>query len=280
MNFILKPKSIIIFTILALIIPTIHSETIATMDGYWSLTGEITNTNPYTVFVAVPDKTEYTAKSLKSSKDFLKVSLNDELNNSPTGLVFYNTVLNGKKGFWIPPYTTVKIKAIGLFNYTLSADESQTNYDVAGPALVDTTKVLYLKQVFPIYKKGIMPNNFKLYVRGSIKKSDSIDTLSLIMPAPLVIKNYYKFDKVIGTHDIDVWIDSYNKYIDKHKKIKYKQNPELYNNIDDALVPKMDNDFGMDIKLKTFDVPAMVFTTSSSEPIDYGYVMYWDNNHN
>ena len=261
------------------LIPTVFAEnTISNIDSHWTLTGYLTNTNPYTVFVAVPDNITYSQKTLKSSDDFLKVSLDD---NSPSINIStsHTTVLNGKKGFWMPPYTTVKIKMRGVIDYTISTDGSQNGYDVSGPALVDSVKVMDLKTIFPIYKKGVKFDNFRLYVRGSLTKSDNIDTLSLIMPAPLVIKNYYKFDKVIGTHDIDVWTDSYNKYVNKHKKLKYKQNSELYN-IDDALVPKMDNDFGMDIKLKTFDVPAMVFTTSSSEPIDYGYVMYWDNKYN
>lgn len=246
------------------------------MNGYWTLTGEITNTNPYTVFVAVPDKIEFTDKSLISSKDFLKVSLSDNIENNTRGVVFYNAVLNGKKGFWIPPYTTMKINTVGLLDYTLNVDESQTNYDIAGPALVDTTKILNLKKVFPIYKKGVMLDDFKLYVRGSIKKQNS-EVISMVVPAPLVLKDYYQFNKVLGRHDIDVWVDSYNSYIHKHKEMTYKQNPDLYNNVDDALVPNMGDDLGNEnINLKLFDVPAMVFTTSDNHNIDYAYVIYWD----
>ena len=69
------------------------------------------------------------------------------------------------------------------------------------------------------------------------------------------------------------------EYINKHKKTAYKQNPELYN-IDDALVPNMDDSFGSGVNLKLFDVPAMAFTTSDKQPIDFAYVMYWDKEYN
>jgi len=269
----------IIFIIFISFIPIVCAESaIADMNGYWTLTGELTNTNPYTVFVAVPDNITYSYKTLKSSDDFLSVSLKD---NSPppiNTLVIYTTVLNGKEGFWMPPYSTAKISIGGVINYSLTIDDSQNGYDISGPALVNRLELLELNTIFPIYKRGVKFDNFKLYVHGSIKKSDDTDTVSMIIPAPIAIKNYYKFNKIKGSHDIDVWIDSYNKYIERHKKISYKQNPELYE-VDDALIPTMDDDFGMDIKLKVFDVPAMVFTTSSSEPIDYRYVMYWDNKH-
>ena len=65
-------KYIIPIILLIVLIPIGFAETaIATMDGYWVLTGEITNANPYTVFVAVPDNIDYTDKTLKSSNDFL-----------------------------------------------------------------------------------------------------------------------------------------------------------------------------------------------------------------
>ena len=273
-------KYIIPIILLIVLIPIGFAETaIATMDGYWVLTGEITNANPYTVFVAVPDNIDYTDKTLKSSNDFLKVSLSGNIVDNPDGTVFYNTILNGKRGFWIPPYTTVKISREGILNYTLNIDESQVNYDIAGLALVDTTKILNLKQVFPIYQKGIMLDNFKLYVRGSIIKSDNSEVISIIVPAPLVLDNYYQFNKIFGKYDVDIWVSSYNEYINKHKKTAYKQNPELYN-IDDALVPNMDDSFGSGVNLKLFDVPAMAFTTSDKQPIDFAYVMYWDKKYN
>ena len=254
--------------------------TIAQMEGYWTLTGELTNTNPYTVFVAVPANMSYSYKTLKSSSDdFLKVNLNDELNNSPVGIVFYDTVLNGKKGFWMPPYTTMKIYIAGIYDYSLNIDETATNYDISGPALVDKSKLIDVKTIFPIYKKGIKLNEFKLYVRGNISKSNNTDILSIVVPAPVVLKDYYKFNKLLGKYDADVWIGSYNKYIDEHKKISYKQNPELYE-IDDALIPIMDDDFGMDVNIKIFDVPAMAFTTESSKSIDFAYTMYWDEKYN
>jgi hypothetical protein len=261
------------------IIPIVCAETtIAQMEGYWILTGELTNTNPYTVFVAVPDNITYSYKTLKSSDDFLSVNLND---NSPpiNTVVVYTTVLNGKEGFWIPPYSTAEISIGGVINYSLTIDDSQNDYDISGPALVNRLEVLDLNTIFPIYKKGVKLNEFKLWVSGNISKSEDTDVLSIIVPAPVVLNDYYKFNKLLGKYDADVWIDSYNKYIDEHEQISYKQNPELYE-IDDALVPIMDDDFGMDVNLKIFDVPAMAFTTESSESIDFAYTMYWDEKYN
>ena len=268
-------KYLIFIMLFISIVPMVCAETtIATMDGYWTLTGEITNTNPYTVFIAVPDEINYYNKSLKSSDNFLKVNLTDNNVNTTNAVGFYSTVLNGKKGFWIPPYTTVKIKINGIMDYSLNIDEKQDNYDVSGPALVDKTKILDLKQLFPAYKKGIKLDRFRLYVRGSIKKSDNTDVVSLIVPAPLVLKDYCRFNKILGKYDTDVWVDSYNAYINNHKKLSSKK-PNL-DVFDDALVPNMEDDLGMDVHLKLFDVPAMTFTTSSSKDIDYAYAMYWD----
>jgi hypothetical protein len=274
----------IFFTILVLIIPSACSAaTIAAMEGDWELSGEITNTNPYTVFVVVPDSGDLSDKSLKSSDDFVMVSPENSLNESESPLTADNdtslVIMNGKKGFWLPPYTTKKIKLKGKYGSTFSVDDSQSNYDISGPALVSSTKLIDLKTILPIYKKGVKLNEFKLWVTGNISKSEDTDVLSIIIPAPVVLNNYYKFNKVLGQYDKDVWIDSYNDYVTKHKEISYKQNPELYE-IDDTLIPNMDDDLGMDVKLKIFDVPAMVFTTTSSESIDFAYTMYWDENYN
>jgi hypothetical protein len=268
--------------ILFVIIPptTCAETTIATMNCYWYLTGDLTNTNPYTVFVSVPDNVSYSSKSLKAPDDFLKITLND--NDTPTynTIVFYNTILNGKKGFWMPPYSTIKIHMGGIWNFSLTESDSQENYGVSGPGLVNELKVIDLQTLFPTYKQGVKFDNFKLYVHGSISKSPDTTTLSLIIPTPVALKGYYRFGKIVGDHDIDIWTDSYNEYIDKHEKIKYKQNPDIYDT-DDALVPTMDDDLGnSNLKIKIFDVPAMVFTTSSYEPLDFKYAMYWDKNYN
>jgi len=277
----MKHLTLIFFTILVLTIPSsCMGADIATIEGEWKLSGEITNTNPYTVFVIFPDEVALSEKSLKSSDDFSIVSLNDESNNSLIWVDFDNTLLklNGKRGFWMPPYTTMKIFMNSNYSYTLGADESATNFDISGPALVSSTKLIDVKTMFPIYKKGVKLNEFKLWVSGNIHKSEDTDVLSIIIPAPVVLSNYYKFNKILGKYDKDVWIDSYNDYITKHKKMNYKQNPELYE-IDDTLIPNMDDDvLGMDVKLKIFDVPAMVFTTTSSESLDFAYTMYWNEN--
>ena len=276
----MKHLILIFFAILVLTIPSsCMGATIATMEGEWILSGEITNTNPYTIFVIVPEYVTTQIISLKSSDDFLSVGLN-EANNSVIYVDFDNTelILNGESGFWMPPYTTMKISMDSDYNYILSAGGTTTNYEISNPALVSGTKVIDVKTIFPIYKKGIKLSNFKLHVRGNVCKSEDTDVLSIVIPAPVVLDNYYRFNKILGKYDKDVWVNSYNEYIKKHEKINYNQNSELYE-IDDALIPKMDDDLGMDIKLKIFDVPAMVFTTSSSEPIDFTYTMYWNENY-
>ena len=43
--------------------------TIAELYTYWKLTGEITNTYPYSVFISIPEDIEYSLKSLGTPKD-------------------------------------------------------------------------------------------------------------------------------------------------------------------------------------------------------------------
>ncbi len=269
-----------IFPVLFIILfsPSVFADTIASMDGYWTLSGELINTNPYTVFITIPSNLTYTTQSLKSSDDFTVLTVKDNV-NSITAWAEYNSILNGEKGFWMPPYSKVQVELRGVINCSLDSSNAQDKYEISGPALVDTVKLINLKNIFPVYKEGVELNNFNLYVQGSILKSNNTDTISMIIPAPIVLQNYYQFDKIVNDHNVDVWVYSYNNYITKHEKLaEHKtQNPELYNNLDEALIPNMDDEgIGVDIKPKIFDVPAMVFTTSSKEPLSFAYTMYWD----
>ncbi|AEF96515.1 hypothetical protein [Methanotorris igneus] len=244
---------------------------IATMQIDYKLTGEITNLNPYSIFVAIPDDITYTEKTLPTSGDVTKVSV--ETINESELITFGTSILNGKIGYWIPPYTTVKITIYGVQPeiYALNVDDSQKGYDIVGPAVVNSIKVINLKENFPLSKrKGIKISNFKLYVWGSIIKDDDAGVLSIVLPTPLILDNYNRFYKIVGKNDPDVWISSYNKWFKEH----VKKTDDVNLDMDDPLIPRMDYDVGVDIEV--LDVPAIAFTTSSTQPIEFSYVMYGD----
>ncbi|WP_244409516.1 hypothetical protein [Methanocaldococcus jannaschii] len=269
-------KLIVFIVLCSLFLHSICGErTIAEMSITYKLTGEITNTNPYSIFVAVPSNITFEEKTLPKPEDFLDVSTSV---TQTSGIVFYKTIFNGKEGFWIPPYTTVKIN---IYHYTpitydIKIDESQENYDVVGPAVVNKVNVIDLNKLFPDAKyEGIKIGKFKLYVSGYIVKGNDTESLSIIVPAPLVIDNYDEFHK-FGDDNVDIWISSYNEW---YKNQMERENIHIDNN--DPLIPKMDNDvLGDDthFKFKIFDVPAMAFTTSSNQPIRFYYIIYYKYN--
>lgn len=283
MNSPLDLKKLIIFTILALVIPMGYSETtiIGNMDIYWSLTGEITNLYPYSVFVAVPDNITYSEKTLKSSQGFLTVNLIEDSSYYDMAQPDKNyiTTLNGKKGFWIPPYTTVKIKIYGNMTNSLVVDNTQGNFNVSGPGVVASTKIANLKEIFPVAERdGIKLNNFKLYVRGTIKKENT-DVLGVIIPAPIVLKDYYRFNKIMGRYNTDIWIDSYSEWVADHtSKRKYYTE---YNSwfLDNSLIPTIGYEINT-VSLRPFDIPAISYTTSSSKDVEFSYKMYWKEKSN
>ncbi|HIP84795.1 MAG TPA: hypothetical protein EYH15_04835 [Methanothermococcus okinawensis] len=266
-------------------------KTICQISGTWKLSFEITNTNPYTVFVAIPDEIVYYDKSLKYYKDFQKLKVSGVV---ATYVDDNYTVLNGEKGIWIPPYTTVKVYKDGIFAYSLSTTVYPNRFKVIGPALMDTTSVFDDFQLEnTIYKYGVRIGNYKLLVHGKVVKNSNTDELSMIIPAPLVLKNYDTFHKLLGRYDVDVWVDSYTEYIEKHhkmyddkrKRMVLERTSELHSSstspfvphVDDALIPEMDKDFvDKDLNLRPFDVPAIVFTTKDGEfkPLEFSYVMY------
>lgn len=265
----------LIFFLLVFLSQT-YAETIGNISGYWKLSFEITNTNPYTVFVAIPYELEFTNKPLIFSKDFNILNVLGNIFTYQDSMDFY-TILNGELGFWIPPYTKVNVYRRGNFTYLLNTNDFNDEYKVVGPALVNNIMIFNEKeQMDLLYKEGVRVNNYRLYVRGKFLKSQDSNVVSIVIPAPLVLKDYSKFNKIIGKGDVDIWVDSYNDYIRGHEKISYKMHPELYDAFnDDTLIPRMltePDDVNMNIKL--FDVPAMVFTTSDNSPIEFSYVMY------
>ncbi|ACX72001.1 conserved hypothetical protein [Methanocaldococcus vulcanius M7] len=263
-------KIIIIFIISAILLSLNFGErTIAKMGYSYTITGEITNTNPYSIFVAVPSNISFEEKTLPKPKDCLSATL--DLVNQTSGVVYYSDIFNGKKGFWIPPFTTVKIR---IYNYNkttydINIDNSQSDYDVVGPAVVDKVKVLDLNTLFKDAEdKGIKIGKFKMYVDGYVVKEDT-DSISIIIPAPIIIKNYDEFYKIVGNGDADVWISSYNSWYEKQLERK-GINP----NNDNPLIPQDNGVLEPPDNFKIFDVPAMAFTTSSFHPIDFYYIVY------
>ncbi|WP_459201783.1 hypothetical protein [Methanococcus sp. CF] len=287
-----KLKYLTIFLFLVAIIPNVHSEdTVATVDTYWSLTGEITNTYPYSIFVTIPEEIEYINKDLKSSKSFtvLTNGEDDDEDDEPTDAVIVDITpkseLNGQEGFWIPPYTTAKIKMYTTRSDTLTvkeddeddedSDEIVRTMEISGPAVYPKTKVLDLAEIIPASKKqGIKLDNFKLYVRGSVFKNDT-DVLSIVLPAPILLKDYSNCDKFISKYSVNTWINSYTDWVVGHNELNSYGSTIL----DSTLVPVLDLGPGF---YKTADIPAMVYTTSSNKEVDFSYSMYWyaDNEEN
>ena len=283
-------RAVTLFVVLLLfiiILPQIYAETyiklvspetktVCQVYGTWKLSFEITNTNPYTVFVAIPEAIGYYDKSLKYSKEFQKLDVKGIV---ATYIEEDNyTTLNGEKGIWIPPYSTVKVHKYGIFTYNLSTTVIPDRYKIVGPALMNVISVFDETLIEkPLYKYGVKVDNYKLLVNGKVVKSSDTEVISIVIPTPLILKDYDSFNKLLGRYDVDVWVDSYRKYVNKHKTMSSKRYPELHDSIDDTLVPIIDNDFvDMDMNLKPFDVPAMVFTTDDGEskPLEFSYVMY------
>jgi len=268
-----------------------EDKTLCQIYGNWKLSFEITNTNPYTVFVAIPEAIECYNKSLKYYKDFKKVNVSGVV---ATYVDRDMVVVNGERGIWVPPYTTVKVYRHGIFIYNIGTTVMPNKFKVIGPVLVNTTWVIddFLLENY-IYKYGVKIGNYRLVVHGKIVKKPDTDVLSMVIPAPLVLKNYDRFHKLLGRHDVDIWVNSYNDYIEKHHKLYderreiavLEKGSELHNlmsspfipSVDDALIPERNRDFvDKDLNLRPFDVPAMVFTTDDGDmkALEFAYVMY------
>ncbi|ACV24742.1 hypothetical protein [Methanocaldococcus fervens] len=201
------------------------------------------------------------------------------------------TTLNGVKGFWIPPYATVKIKIEGDFESYIENDKEPESFEVYKPAVLNEIKVIDLKKIFKgAIGEGIEIDNFKLYVTGYVEKKEGGST-TLVIPAPIILENYYGFSKLkYDEYNTDIWVDSYAKWVEKHEKLAESNENMYYNEMkdtsytsaelspDDPLMPKLGWDVEDNSELFTkVDVPAMVFTTSSDKPLEFGYVVYWKN---
>ncbi|XRP96288.1 hypothetical protein ACO3UB_04910 [Methanocaldococcus sp. 16A] len=201
-----------------------------------------------------------------------------------------NATLNGVKGFWLPPYTTVKVKIVGSLKTYIGNSYDNKNFEIYGPAVVNEIRVLDPKKIFSCaIENGININYLKLYVRGKIEKGNT-DTISIVIPAPLIIENYNSFSKInYDEYNADIWIDSYEKWVNNLEKLSNSNENEYYVEAedtsyisgalssDDPLIPK----FGWDVEdtkslFTKFDVPAIEYTTSSDEPIEFAYVIYWN----
>jgi len=281
-------KYFFIFLFAIFVVNSVSAETdIATMNTYWSLTGEITNLYPYSVFITIPEEVEYQTKELKVSKNFIKLKNGEETTEDDEGgetstdevTVDISPIseLNGKNGFWLSPYTTAKFKMYSNRTDVLTTDESDEDdeedgivrtMDIAGPSAYPKTKIIDLTELIPASKKsGIKLDNFKLYVRGSVKKEDT-EVMSVVIPAPIVLKDYSSCDKFISKYSVNKWVDSYSDWVSGHNQISNYGSALL----DSSLIPELD--YGISY-YKTFDVPALVYTTSSNQEFDFSYKMYW-----
>jgi len=287
MKAVLNTKYFFIFLFLIFTLNSVSAETdVATMNTYWTLTGEITNLYPYSVFITIPEEIEYQTKDLKVSKNFIKLKNGEETDDdeeeTSTDPVTFDisptSELNGKNGFWLSPYTTAKFKMYSNRTDVLTTDETDEEddeedgivrtMDIAGPSAYPKTKVIDLKELIPASKKqGIKLDNFKLYVRGSVKKEDT-EVMSVVIPAPIVLKDYGSCDKFISKYSVNKWVDSYSGWVGGHNEISNYGSALL----DNSLIPEFD--YGITY-YKTFDVPALVYTTSSNKEFDFSYKMYW-----
>jgi len=271
-----------------IIIPPVipHNKTICYLWGTWKLSFEITNTNPYTVFVAIPDVVWCYNQTLPYSEDFQKVYVSGVVATYTNDTM---VTLNGENGIWVPPYTTVKVQRRGIFFQEINVSIVADSHKVIGPALVDMVWVFDgdLLETY-VRKHGVKISNYRLLVKGVIiKRSDNTQTLSMVIPAPLVLKDYDSFRKLLGRYDVDIWVDSYREYILKHRMLSLKnskrynkvETPVFYIQPDDTLLPTID-DILAPVRIhdvsKPFDVPAMVLTTDDGdlESIEFSYVMY------
>ena len=275
-------------------LPQTSAKTICNIEGNWKLSFKITNTNPYTVFVTIPQEIHFSDRYLGYSRNFLIVNVDGNVTTNQDVKDHY-TILNGKVGIWIPPYSTVKISKDGNFSYILDTTDDESYFRVIGPALMDTIKVFDDTQIRSLYNYGVKVSNYRLFVNGKIVKSPDTEVISIVIPAPLVLENYHSFRKIIRRGNADIWVDSFKEYVNKHEEMSSTTNTitidDTFSAIDDTLVPIIDKDNNLipiiDNSLippivrgssnkKPFDVPAMVLTTDDGDlkSIEFSYVMY------
>ncbi|CAB3287668.1 conserved exported protein of unknown function [Methanocaldococcus lauensis] len=270
---------------------TTMSESIGTISLSYSIVGEVTNLNPYSVFVAIPD--EYIEIEDVETLPIPSSGIIPSTIDCPDTTSFqilkpkYLCIFNKKIGFWLPPYTTAKIK-LSVYDYNMTINinaPTENNFRVIGPAVVNSYKVISIKDLFPNAKKEhIKLENFKLYVNGylEIYKDYSNENItssgdSIILPLPLAFKDYKNINII---DDNGIWINYYDWY---HNFINIKNsyiNNEL-NDYNSDFDPTLTDDDLIDSNLNMENkyFPAMAFTVSdSSGKIRFYYIIEWKNN--
>ncbi|WP_456417554.1 hypothetical protein [Methanocaldococcus sp.] len=269
---------------------TIPTEKFGEIHLSYYIVGEITNLNPYSVFIAIPDGNINieTSNTLPiPSSGVIQATINTSNNITyyllkPSSL----TEFNKKLGFWLPPYTTTKIKlAVYDYNMTININApKEYNFRVIGPAVVNTYKVISIKDMFPkALEEHIRLNNFKLYVYGYLEiynepilnENESIMSSgsSLILPLPLAFKNYKDIQIV---NDNGIWINYYDWY---NNFINITINNNEIKNYDSDFDPTLTNDVLLgNLNINRY-FPAMAFTVSdSSGKIKFYYTVDWKEN--
>lgn len=268
----------------------------------YTLSGEFTNTNPYSVFIALPDEyidVSSTGSLPKPNDGCEEISLQDESsvinnegNTTTTNTIVYNletpdekyiTYFNGKAGFWMPPYSTVKVK-LRVYNHTKSINinvPDENNFRIIGPAVSSSYDEIDLNNIYPDAKKeGILLSNFRLYVYGKINlDGTNTNAVSLIIPAPIVLKDYSQIHVVKSTDtDKKIWINYYD-WLNNFKNIKNNRNDEILKKLNEEFGdfnPMVSDDLSISLKRKYF--PAVAFTTESvGSSLDFLYVVYGED---
>lgn len=288
----MKPSHIILLTTLFFIFfplsfaqneTTIPTENLGKIHLSYSIVGEITNLNPYSVFVAIPDgQIEIEgSETLPSPNDgIIELTM-----NKPENVIYYQikpeklTKFNKKYGFWLPPYTTAKIK-LSVYDYNISLDiEAPTEYKfrVIGPAVSNTYYTIDIKNMFPYAsKEHIKLGTFKLYVSGDIETSNS-ESFSIVLPLPIALKDYDDITIIKDERAPDIWVNYYDWYHNfmntKHYYLKKElEDDELSSDFDPTI---SDDDFD-DIYFKKEYFPAMAFTVNNGGgKIEFYYIMEW-----
>jgi hypothetical protein len=299
-------KFILLFLLSIIAIPltfaqnetTTPTETFGKIHLSYSIIGEITNLNPYSIFIAMPDgyiEIESSETLPIPSDGVIQATI-----EKPENVTYYIlkpeklTKFNKKFGFWLPPYTTTKIK-LRVYDCNMSIDiESPTEYKfrVIGPAVSNTYNVINIKDIFPYAsKEHIKLGKFKLYVDGYVEiYSESTTNLennkpvigsgasSIIIPLPLVLKDYKNINLIKDNKAPDIWVNYYDWYHNFMNTKDYYLMKELEKEDVSDFDPTLSDDFD-DIDFEDKYFPAMAFTVSDGGgKIEFYYTMEWENN--
>ncbi|WP_423793239.1 hypothetical protein ACPB8Q_03235 [Methanocaldococcus indicus] len=279
----------------------VNSEDFGYLDIDYTISGDITNLNPYPVFIAIPiiennESMDYSYVKSLPIPNVDVVEINVEYPNTTIIYIYKPDKIvkfNGKYGFWLPPYTTAKL--IFRTNYTLNLNFNYNNentFRVLGPAVLDKYEVIDLNKLFSNKNiDNIKLDNFKLTVFCTLRfnentvsyklfnvydnNSINIEGVSLIIPAPIILNDYSEIYTSTPSNTPDIWInyyDWYNRFIES----KYNNIYNIYNENNDDWLDSgsllLDDEANEDINLY---YPAVAFTTTTLKPIDFYYTVYW-----